>query len=70
MQEKENKSLEAKLKEQTRGNIDLASEKAGVINKLTEHLNSAQSQCQELIQVIEKLSIENQSLKKSASNVF
>lgn len=57
--------MELKLQNMSREKDDLIVEKSAVINKLTVHLESAQSQSQDLMEVIEKLSMENQNLKKS-----
>lgn len=54
----------------TRDKDELIIEKSAVINKLTAHLDSAQTQSQELLEVIEKLSLENQNLKKTAGLLY
>lgn len=58
--------MEQRLKEITQNRDEMIIEKSAVINKLTAHVESAQTQSQELLEVIEKLSLENQGLKKAA----
>lgn len=67
--ELDNEELLQKYKKLNREKDDLVIEKSGHINSLSDHLQSAQKQCRDLIQVIEQLTEENDRLKKSPSNI-
>ncbi|KAK9685213.1 hypothetical protein QE152_g38220 [Popillia japonica] len=65
--EKEFKEVEQKLKETLNDKDTLMSEKAGVINQLTQNLENALHRCQEFSGIIEKISEENKTLKLSTT---
>lgn len=68
-QEKEFKEVEQKLKETLNDKDTLMSEKAGVINQLTQNLENALHRCQEFSGIIEKISEENKTLKLSTTSM-
>ncbi|GJQ78428.1 hypothetical protein Trydic_g11549 [Trypoxylus dichotomus] len=66
--EREFKELEQKLKEAVNDKDVLMAEKSGVINQLTQNLESALDRCQEFSQIIDKISQENKTLKLSTTS--
>lgn len=51
------------LQEQLKKCMDMKNEDSFIINGLTKNFESAQSQCHELIDIIEKLTYENRHLR-------